>query len=119
VLVAVGRLADRKARTLDTNAARWMFFAPIFFEATFLMLALSGVYPGSDAAFFLVIPFGFLAIFALVLCAAALPLAPGSGSGGGGSYSPPSYSSSSSSSSSQSYSGGGGGFGGGGASSSW
>src|SRR5690606_36222070 len=101
VLVALGLLTDKKARTLESNANRWMFFSPIFFELGFLSVALTGVFLGSSTAGFLLIPFGFLAIFAIMPVVAALPLEPGSGSGSS-SYSSSSYSSSSYSSSSSS-----------------
>jgi hypothetical protein len=126
-LVGVGRLADRKARTLEGGFHRWSFFGSLFVELYLLLFAVAGMYFGSSAGGFLFIGAGFFPIIGLPFFLGALGIEMGDGgsysssgySSSSSSSSSSSYSSSSSSSSSSSYSGGGGSFGGGGATSSW
>lgn len=132
VMVALGRLIDRKARKLESGMHRWFFFGPLFLLLLAVTMATTGLYLGSGDAAFFYLGALFSSVVFLPFVLGALGFEGGGGSSysssGSSSYSSSSYSSSSSSSSSSyssgsssssGYSGGGGGFGGGGATSSW
>jgi uncharacterized protein len=120
VLVSLGRLIDKKARTLAIPVDRWLFFGPLFLELFLVTAGAACVFLGSASGLIFLGAAALLLVLVVPCVLASLGLIEGDGGSSGSSSSYSSSSSSSSySSSSSGYSGGGGGFGGGGASSSW